>query len=393
MKQIFPKEILDSTVDAHQFRYSRKSNVIYTFILTVFILTLSTLPFIKIDIYTSARGIIKPDKERLVVTSINSGKVIFTNIKNNRHVKKGDTLLLLDNAIINEKLNLTKYQIDDINRFITDITYLLSSKHIQHNNIESPRYKKEYLLYHQKLQELHTRRKKLEKDYNTSKTLFDKGVIARVEFENVTFDYNLVLNNIRQLKQQQANTWQATLTEYKSNLLEAESTKKQLQDQKSQFVITAPLTGTLIGVKSIEKGSFLNASEAFAYISPNTTLLVECFISPQDIGLLKINNPVSFQIDAYNYNQWGLATGKIMDIGKDVEFIENVSVFKVQCSIDKTVLKLKNSFEGQLKKGMTLNAQFKLTERTLFDLLYDKVDDWVNPGQKNIAIHKNGGSI
>ena len=28
---------------------------------------------------------------------------------------------------------------------------------------------------------------------------------------------------------------------------------------------------------------------------------------------------------------------------------------------------------------MLVNARFELTERTLFDLLYDKMDDWVNP--------------
>jgi HlyD family secretion protein len=86
--------------------------------------------------------------------------------------------------------------------------------------------------------------------------------------------------------------------------------------------------------------------------------------------VLKVNNKVNFQIDAYNYNQWGLASGNIIDIGKDIEFIENASVFKIQCKINEKQLKLKNGFAGELKKGMTLNAQFKLAERSLFNLLY-----------------------
>ena len=385
MKQIFPKEIIESTVEVHQFKHSSKSKIIYTLILLSILIILFLLPFIKVDIYTSARGIIKPDRERLTVTSINSGKVIFTNLKNNASVQEGDTLLVFDNSVINEKLNLSKHQIDDINLFIEDLTYLISSKQVKNNKIKSSRYKKEYLLYNQKIRELYTRREKLKKDYDRSKTLFEKGVIAKVELENVIFDYDLVVNSLYQLKQQQTNTWQATLTEYNRNLLEVESAKKQLQDNKSHFVVTAPIAGTLIGVKSIEKGSFLNAGEVLTSISPNTTLLVECFISPQDIGLLKLNNQANFQIDAYNYNQWGLATGEIIEIGKDIEFIENTSVFKIQCHINENALSLKNGFEGKLKKGMTLNAQFKLTERSLFDLLYDKVDDWVNPSQKEIA--------
>ena len=197
----------------------------------------------------------------------------------------------------------------------------------------------------------------------------------------------MVVNSIEQLKQQQLSTWQATLTDYKNKLLEIESTEKQLQDNKLQFVVLAPITGTLIGVKSVETGSFLSAGEVCATISPNTNLLVECYVTPQDIGLLRANSSVNFQIDAYNYNQWGLATGKIIDISKDIEYIDNTTVFKVQCKINQNQLKLKNGFEGKLKKGMTLNAQFKLAERTLFDLLYDKVDDWVNPSQNKLTMN------
>ncbi len=387
MKEIFPKEIINSTVEVHQFKHKTRSKIIYSIILLSLIAIIAALPFVKVDIYTSARGLIKPDKERLTLTSINSGRVIFTNIKNNRYVQKGDTLLILNNTMINEKLNLSKKQTEDINLFIDDLTYLINTKHIQHGKIKSPKYIKEHLFYNQKLQELYTRRKKLKKDYDRSQTLFKKGVIAKVEFENVKFDYDLVMSNIYQIKKQQANTWQATLTEYKSSLLEVESTIKQLQDNKSQFVMTAPITGTLIGVKSIERGSFINPGEAFANISPNTDLLVECFISPQDIGLLKHNTPANFQIDAYNYNQWGLATGSITEISKDIESINQQSIFKVKCKLNETTLQLKNGFKGNLKKGMTLNAQFKLAERTLFDLLYDKVDDWLNPSQNQIALN------
>ncbi|MGC1205565.1 MAG: HlyD family efflux transporter periplasmic adaptor subunit [Flavobacteriaceae bacterium] len=385
MKQIFPKEIIDSTVEVHQFKHTTKSKIIYSIILLSILIILVLLPFIKVDIYTSARGIIKPDKERLSITSLNSGKVLKKNIKNNALVHKGDTLLVLDNTIINEKLKLSSQQIADIRFFIEDLTYLVNTKHAQISKIQSPKYKKDYLLYQQKMHELQTRFKKLKQDFERSILLYKKGVIAKVEFENTKFEYNLAISSINQLKQQQLNTWQASLTEYENSLLELESANYQLQDNKSQFIITAPIKGTLISLKSIEIGSFLSSGQPFGEISPDTNLLVECYISPQDIGLLKLNNAANFQIDAFNYNQWGLASGKIIDIGKDIEFIDNTSVFKIQCHINQTQLILKNGFIGKLKKGMTLNAQFKLTERTLFDLLYDKVDDWVNPSQKRTA--------
>lgn len=387
MKQIFPKEILESTVAAHQFKHGTKSKVIYAIIIIAILVLLISLPFIKVDIYTSARGIIKPDKERLSVASLNSGKIVSVNLKNNKRVQEGDTLLVLDNTIISEKLKLSSNQISDIRLFINDLTYLIENKSVSVVNIASPKYQKEYLLYQQNLHDLQTRFQKTKQDFERNTLLYKKEVIAKVEFENTKLEYDLALSKINQLKQQQRNTWQANLTEYKNSLLELESTNNQLQENISQFVVTAPITGILINTMGLEIGSFLSSGQRIVDISPDTNLLVECFVSPKDIGLLKLNNQANFQIDAYNYNQWGLATGKIIDIGKDIEFIENTSVFKIQCKIDQKQLKLKNGFAGELKKGMTLNAQFKLAERTLFDLLYDKVDDWINPSQKQIVVN------
>lgn len=387
MKQIFPKEILESTLEAHQFKHGTKSKVIYTIIIIAILVLLISLPFIKVDVYTSAHGIIKPDKERLSVSSLNSGKIVSVNLRNNKRVQEGDTLLVLDNTIINEKLKLSSNQISDIRLFINDLTYLIENKSVSVVNIASPKYQKEYLLYQQNLHDLQTRFQKTKQDFERNTLLYKKEVIAKVEFENTKLEYDLALSKINQLKQQQRNTWQANLTEYKNSLLELESTNNQLQENISQFVVTAPITGILINTMGLEIGSFLSSGQTIVDISPDTNLLVECFVSPKDIGLLKLNNQANFQIDAYNYNQWGLATGKIIDIGKDIEFIENTSVFKIQCKIDQKKLELKNGFAGELKKGMTLNAQFKLAERTLFDLLYDKVDDWINPSQKQIVVN------
>ncbi|WP_234461911.1 hypothetical protein [Pedobacter segetis] len=68
-----------------------------------------------------------------------------------------------------------------------------------------------------------------------------------------------------------------------------------------------------------------------------------------------------------------------MDISDDILMADKQPVFKVKCSLDQGFLKLKNGYKGKLKKGMTFNARFMVTERSLYQLLYDKVDDWVNP--------------
>jgi hypothetical protein len=94
---------------------------------------------------------------------------------------------------------------------------------------------------------------------------------------------------------------------------------------------------------------------------------------------------VNFQLDAFNYNQWGSARGKVIEISEDIVNIDKSPVFKVRCKLLTDYLELKNGYKGRLKKGMTLTSRFKLIRRSLFDLLYDKTDNWLNPKMKEAA--------
>src|SRR5690606_9425125 len=114
---------------------------------------------------------------------------------------------------------------------------------------------------------------------------------------------------------------------------EIENSKSQYNESQKQYVVLAPTNGTILSATGIDTGSFVYSGMTLAEISPDTDLLVECYISPSDIGLLKSENGVNFQVDAFNYNQWGLATGKVLQIGKDIELLNNKPVFKVQCSL------------------------------------------------------------
>lgn len=377
-KQIFPKEIIENTLEVHQFKHTNKSKVIYSVILLSLISALISLPFIYVTIYNSSQGLIRSEKERILLESSNSGKVIFHQLKNNLQVKKGDTLLLINNLSITQKINTNTSLLSETKNFIEDLKLLSSQKRIA-NKLHSSKYKQEFNFYQQKLNELNTRFQKIKEDYNRRQKLFDKGVIAKVELNNSKLEYDLSLNAIHQYKKQQNSSWQAALVNQQNQLKELENNQVQLEETNNLYVIKAPVSGTLLNVKGIEKGSFIQNGIQFAEISPKSDLIVECYIRPADIGLLKKENKVNFQVSAFNYNQWGLANGKIEEISNDVQMINNTPMFKVLCSLDQNFLQLKNGFKGQFKKGMFVNARFELTERSLFDLLYDKVVDWVNP--------------
>ena len=143
--------------------------------------------------------------------------------------------------------------------------------------------------------------------------------------------------------------------------------------------MTAPLSGTITAYTGVKQGNFIVPNQQVGRISPDNELLVECYITPANIGLIHEEMNVTFQFHSFNYNQWGTGTGKVIELSNNVVSIDNQPYFKVRCSLDQSFLKLKNGYKGYLKKGMTLTGRFKITRRSLFQLLYDKTDNWLNP--------------
>lgn len=386
MKQVFPKEIMEHTLEVHLFKHSRKSRIIYFTLLLLVLGAFIALPLIKIDVYSAARGIIKSTSERVSIHPIQSGKVVYVHLKNNLNVNRGDTLLIIENPIFREQISLLNKKIEEKTNFIKDLRKILTYS-IAPLDLKTQKFHQVYANFKQGLQEHQIKFKKQRMDYIRDSLLHKKEVISRMEFENKKHEYQLSKNAIKQWEKQHKSRWQNSITELKINRIELESEKEQLQKKESQFVVTAPLNGTLLGVAGINNNSFVTAGQTLASISPQGEIIVEAYVNPANIGYLKPEIATKFQIDAFNYNQWGMASGEVTDIGRDIEWVENNPVFKVKCKIDNTKLFLKNGVSGDLTKGMTLSIQFKLTERSLFELLYDKIDDWLNPNKNSLKFY------
>lgn len=152
-----------------------------------------------------------------------------------------------------------------------------------------------------------------------------------------------------------------------------------MEVEAQNYVVIAPVSGTIERFSGLQVGANVMASQPVAHISPTDNLIVESTVLPKDIGLIKPDQKVKFQLDAFHYNQWGLLTGKVIDIDKNITLQENQAFFKVRCALDSKELKLKSGYKTQVSKGMTLTTRYIITRRSLFDLLFDKVDDWLNP--------------
>ena len=377
-QKLFPDTIVKNSYEQIIADYSKNTYAIYLIFLFAITMIFVSLFFISVDVGVSTLGTIKAYGERNVITAPTSGQLQFIHIEENKQVQKGDTLCIVHTAsILSQKpaLLARKAELDDM---VDDLQNLLKGRI---KRFKSDTYRQSYTYYTVQLQDLQYKKDIVEKKYLRENRLYNKKVIAAADFEAVEAEYENCKRAIKVFLQGQRSQWQTDCITYENELREIETRLEQIEIQGNETVVCAPIAGTIQSLGNVNDGNYVHAGQNLIEISPDGNLLAECYVSSGDIGLLKIGMSGRVRVDAFNYNQWGILEGRISDISKDV-IISNdnpIAYYKVYCSLDSHCLYLKNGFSGCVKKGMTVNVRFIVTRRTLFQLLYDKMDDWVNP--------------
>jgi len=376
MIQLFPPEIIEDTVECYHARISTSSKAIYGLFLLMILLAIVSLPLVYVDISSQSRGVIRSPYENTTIQSALYGEVISYRMLENKTVQKGDTLIILNSDRLNEQIALANKKIQENNLFISDIACLMTAKY---NQTLTPKYRGEYYRYRSKFKEQQISVNYLQKELATQKTLVDQKVISNFDYLQSKNNYEKSNEQLKVLEQDYQTNWVAEQTTLNQQNNELVSNIKQIEKEKQQYIILAPMSGSLVQVAGFQKGNFISPGQNLALISSNNILLAECYISPSDIGYVHQNQQVAFQFDAFNYSDWGMIQGKVSQILNDVVLIDQKPMFRVRCILNKNSLKLKNGYKGNIQKGLTFTARFQLNRRSLWQLLFDNVDNWLNP--------------
>jgi multidrug resistance efflux pump len=332
------------------------------------------------EISTSSPGLIRPFSGTSFVHCAFNGHIKQSFLRENQFVKSGDTLYTIETEALNVRQEYLLNKLNEIKQIIADLRTVTSTSG-EEKHLYSAFLQQSWVTYLQKTIDANTRLKKAQADHRRNLNLHTGKVIADAEFESYTFELDRARNEVALVRKTQMSQWQAELINYERDMRSVESELAGLETEIKSMIVRSPISGTVQGLTGIYPGSVVYVGQELAQISPDSDLIVEAYVSPNHIGLLHNGMKVRFLIDAFNYNQWGFGQGKVIDISDDIHIVNDRPVFRIRCSLDRNYLQLKNGYKGILKKGMSLQARFIVTERTLWQLIYDNVDDWLNPGR------------
>ncbi len=381
---LIPFSLTGNCLESYFIKISSRSKIIYWIIILMLVFALAILPLVYVDVSVQAAGYFQSDIEKQVVYTPFQGKVIYSSIRNGDKITKGDTLLVIDSETIRAQQSALIQRIAENNSSVNDLERLTKidlkeNKTVNHGLI-TQKYRAEYAnLCNQHLIQLQKYNKK-KSEHERNDLLYKQEIIPAIEYENSLFALSSEKENLDHILLYQKALWQSDLATRRIEAVKLLADLEQYNEGLTNRIVLAPTSGEIIQSADIQTGSIVTQGQTIAEISPDGELLATCFVKPSDIGLIHENQQVRIQVDAFNFNEWGMLNGTIIDISDDM-ILETGSMacFRVKCKPDKTYLTLKSGYKAYIKKGMSLNTRIVVIRRNLFNLLFDKADKWLNP--------------
>jgi membrane fusion protein, peptide pheromone/bacteriocin exporter len=227
-----------------------KTNLIYIACLLVCVGAITALPFLSTQISVQSTAIIRPATEINVVRSSVTGRVKFINMNENQGVHRDEVLLTISNETNDEKIIILEAKLNELSSFVSDLETLVSSQHPA-NRLRTSLYKQAWLNYHQQLQQILNRHKKVKLEYDRNSTLHSQKVIPDAEFENHQFEFENSKSELESLKQNQLAQWQLDLHHHEEELNEIRSQLSLVNKEKENLTIKAPVSGNIQNVAGL----------------------------------------------------------------------------------------------------------------------------------------------
>ena len=384
MKPIFPSEIINSSTEFHIKKHTTKSKLIYLVLLVSFVVAGLSLFFISIDVNIQCRGIITTPSKQVEIRNAIYGKLIHLDISENQFVHRGDIIAIVDTIDITRSTEINRQRLDLLTKENCDLNQLINLKGswiASDKGLATLKYIQEYQRSKAELEYLKADVENWRLDYERQQLLFKNKVISQADFEQSRYRYQNAVLKEQQYKETQLAKWQDALVINNNQILTLKETLNSLEKEREMCFIKSPISGYVQNPLSLSIGSTIFSNLEICRISPDDSLIVEMYITPQDIGYISSNQTIKYRVDAFNSNRWGMLTGNVIDISHDITITDgNMLGFKVIGSLDRLNL----NYEGntvQIKKGMTLTANLILTKRTLAQLLFDDISKWLNPNE------------
>jgi HlyD family secretion protein len=275
-------------------------------------------PILKVEVKSKASGIV----EKLYVDI-------------NDRVKKGQLLAQLDQQEILAQVNAQRAQLTAAQANVATYEANIEQDKVNAAAPDLPMYKATL-------------------DRNTQ--MQNAGIVSHQALDDANKDYLAALTR-RDSSKAQIGVDAARLKQARAQVLQAEASLKQLEEQLSYTTIVAPMDGEILS-RDVEVGAAVSSilvlgSTATLVMTEGDTseVYVQGKVDEADIAHVYMGQPARIKVESFRDRLFYGKVTKISPMGVEKD---NVTTFEVRVSI--------NNAGGELKAQMTANAEIMLDE-------------------------------
>lgn len=161
------------------------------------------------------------------------------------------------------------------------------------------------------------------------------------------------------------------ITELKSNI-------ETLQLSIDKSTVKAMIDGIISVKQDIAEGELLASGTEVLEIIPknDSQYKVQLYVSNKDITGIEVGQKIKYHFDALPYKEYGELTGEITDIAVDssIDTRSGISYYLVESEIKNEPLFSYKGEQGELKMGMTCEAQVITKQKRILYYLLEKLN-------------------
>ena len=174
---------------------------------------------------------------------------------------------------------------------------------------------------------------------------------------------------------------------------EAEAARKELANlklQRKEAELRSPLDGVVVA-GHVQPGDVLQPGKPLLEIAPQGGYRFEAVVASQDVGDLRVGMPVQIKFDAYDYQKYGVLTGKICYLSPDSRVIEEgdqapdqvkpamPAGFLVRIDLDAEEVG-RGELRGRVKLGLGGTAEIVTGRETVLEILLKRIRQTISLG-------------
>lgn len=379
------------------------------FLIILLIILTGIISLLLFGSYTERRtvsGYLTPIQGLVKVTSSNSGVVSKVFVKEGDNVAANQSLLVLQSqqyGQLGDYNSQIKKNLEDRLSVINIQPTLVNKDYNERKNISIEAINDLGTKKKINLEQIALLKGKIlisETNYKNYNQALAEGAVSVLEIQTVKeklIELNTQLNSLIENNKSLDSQIQTKLLEIKQLELQKQKELNDIKTQKSSInqsllevekqittIIKSPTSGKVTAL-NVQSNQLINQSKLLLSIIPSDSILkANLLVPPSDIGFIKVGDSVSIRYDAFPYQKYGQAKGKIISISKttinptDILDVGGVNLtsqnnqpfYLVDVALDNQYFNVDGA-KKSLTTGMTFTADIRLENRKLYQWILD----------------------